>query len=120
MKPISEFAKVKAKFSMDKKGVLGMDIVRDVIVFLLILAVVAIAVFLALVSLQNANLFTAGSTASNGTNFIINNITNGTVSFFNNIPTVMVILGAVLIILAVTLILVAVNRFTTGTGGGSL
>lgn len=101
---------------MNKKGVLGMDTVRDVIVFMLTLSVTAIAVFLALSSLQNANLFTGGSTEELNTNLTIGNITEGTTAFFSNIPTVFTILGAVVIILAVTLILFAVNRFGKGTG----
>lgn len=105
---------------MGKRGVLGLDTARDVMIFLLTLAVIAIAVFLALVSLQNANLFTTGSQAANDTNLVINNITTGTTQFFANIPTVFTILGAVVIILAVTLILFAVNRFSAGSGAGSL
>ena len=101
-----------SKLRMDKKGVLGMDSVRDVIIFLLTLAVAAIAVFLALSSLQDANLFTAGSSADNNTDFIINNITNGASNFFEQVPTIFTVLGAVAIILAVTLILFAVNRFS--------
>lgn len=105
---------------LQKKGVLGLDTARDVMIFLLSLAVVAIACFLALVSLQNSNLFTTGSAAANNTNFIINNITSGTTNFFTNIPTVFTILGAVVIILAVSLILVAVGRFGASANGGSL
>lgn len=105
---------------LQKKGVLGLDTARDVMIFLLSLAVVAIACFLALVSLQNSNLFTAGTSAANNTNFIINNITTGATAFFTNIPTVFTILGAVVIILAVSLILVAVGRFGASASGGSL
>lgn len=105
---------------INKKGVLGLDTARDVMIFLLTLAVVAIAVFLALVSLQDSNLFATGSQAANDTDLIIGNITTGTTDFFSNIPTVFTILGAVVIILAVTLILFAVNRFSQGSGAGSL
>lgn len=105
------------KLSMNKKGVLGMDSVRDVIIFLLTLAVAAIAVFLALSSLQDANLFTASSTADNNTDYIINNITNGASNFFEQVPTIFTVLGAVAIILAVTLILFAVNRFSQSSTG---
>lgn len=109
------------KRKMNRRGVLGLDTVRDVMIFLLTLAVIAIAVFLALVSLQGANLFTAGSQAANDTDNVINNITVGTTQFFANIPTVFVILGAVVIILAVALILFAVSRFSaTAAGGGRL
>lgn len=99
---------------MNRKGVLGLDTVTAVIVTLLILAVTAIAVFLALTSLQDANLFTAGSQAANDTDQLINNITSGTTDFFANIPTVMAILGAVIIILAVVLIIIAVGRIRGG------
>ena len=115
-----EYSKLKKIVSMNKRGVLGMDTVAEVIVFLLTLAVTAIAVFLAMVSLQNANLFTAGSVSANNTNAVINNVTNGTTSFFGNIPTIMTILGAVVIILAVTLILFAVSKFSGGAQGGNL
>ncbi len=121
LKKLEVYAKEKAKEKkMNKKGVLGLDTTRDVMIFLLTLAVVAIAVFLALVSLQDANLFTTGSQAANDTDSIINNITTGAAGFFDNIPTVFTILGAVVIILAVTLILFAVNRFSSSTGSGRL
>lgn len=97
-----------------KKGVLGLDIVKQVIFTLLVLAVVAIALFLALTSLNNAGIFTANSKAANDTNLIINNITSGTTTFFGNIPTIMTILGVVIIIAAITIIIAYVSRF----GGG--
>lgn len=108
------------KIKMNKRGVLGLDTARDVMIFLLTLAVIAIAVFLALVSLQNANLFGVGTQAANDTGNITDYITSGATDFFSNIPTVFTILGAVVIILAVTLILFAVNRFSQGTGAGRL
>lgn len=106
-----------ANFSMNKKGVLGMDTVKAVMIFLLTLAVTAIALFLALSNLNSAGLFATGSQSANDTNSIINNVTKGTTDFFKNIPTVFTILGAVVIILAVVLILFAVNRFSGSTGG---
>ena len=116
MKSLNQIQKSHAK-KMNNRGVLGMETARDVIIFLLVLSVTAIAVFLALVSLQDSGIFKAGSQAKNQTDNVINNVTSGTVDFFKNIPTVMTILGAVVIILAVVLILVAVGRFTTGAGG---
>lgn len=100
-----------------KKGILGLDTVGGVIRFLLILAVLVIAVFLALVSLQDSNLFSAGSQAENDTNSIIGNITTGTTDFFSNVPTFMVLLGVVVILLIIVLVLAAVSRF--GGGGRS-
>lgn len=45
---------------------------------------------------------------------LMNNLTNGTTVFFNNIPTVMTILGAVIIVLAISLILWAISRYSSG------
>lgn len=101
-----------------KKGVLGLDDVKSVMLTLLVLAVVAIALFLALVNLQNAGLFTTGSQAANDTNLVINNITRGTTQFFGNVPTIFTVLGAVVIITAVVLIIVAVTRINNAAGTG--
>jgi len=95
----------------NKKGILGLDTVKSVLISLLTLGVIAIAVFLALVSLQNANIFTTGSQAANDTTNIIQNITTGSTNFFKQIPTVFTILGVVVIILVVAIIIVAVSRF---------
>jgi len=113
--PIMEYMKVKTK--MDKRGVLGMEDVKAVMLFLLVLAVVAIALFLALTNLNSAGLFTAGSQPANDTSNIINNITSGTTNFFKNVPTIFTILGAVVIITAVILILIAVQRISQSAGG---
>ena len=115
MKQILEHLKLK-----DKRGILGLDTVKAVIITLLTLAVIAIACFLALVSLQNANIFTTGSTAANQTNYIINNITGGTTAFFNNVPTFFTLLGVVVLILIIAIVIVAVTRFSPGMGRESL
>lgn len=105
------------KLLKNKKGILGLETVRVVIVTLLILAVTAIAVFLALTSLQNAGIFTAQSSAANNTAIIIDNITSGTTDFFQNVPTFMVLLGVVVLLLIIAIVLVVVGRFGTGAGG---
>ena len=116
MKSINEYMKQSfiEKMKKDKRGVLGLETVGSVIITLLVLAVISIAVFLALDSLNTAGLFTAGSQSANDTTNLINNITSGTTDFFSNIPTVMTILGAVVIILAVVLIILAVGRISGG------
>lgn len=101
----------------DKRGVLGFETAKEVILTLLVLAVMVIAVFLALTTLNNAGIFTAGSQSANDTNMVINNITTGTVKFFGYIPTIFTILAIVVIILAIALILFAVNRFGGREGG---
>jgi len=112
--------RAKYKTLMDKRGVLGLDTVRAVLITLLTLAVTCIAVFLALVSLQNAGIFTTSSASANNTNNIINNITGGATNFFTYVPTIFTILGVVVIILVVSIIIVAVSRFQTGSRGESL
>lgn len=105
---------------LDKKGVIGFEVAKQVILSLLILAVMVIAVFLSLQTLQNAGIFTAGSQSENDTSLIIGNITSGVVKFFGYIPTVFTVLAIVCIILAIALILFAVNRFGGGEAIGSL
>ena len=104
----------------NKKGILGLDTVKSVIITLLTLSVIAIAAFLALVSLQNANIFVAGTTAANQTNNIIANVTSGTTQFFTNVPTFFTLLGVVVLILIIAIVIVAVTRFSPGAGGERL
>ena len=102
------------KSLMNRKGVLGLDTVKAVIIALLTLSVIAIASFLALTSLQNANIFVSGTTAANQTALIINNVTTGTTNFFANVPTFFTLLGVVVLILIIAIVIVAVTRFSPG------
>lgn len=102
--------KLKLKERMNKKGVLGLELSRSVIVTLLVLAVTAIAVFLALVSLQDAGIFTANSQAANDTDLIIGNITTGVVAFFDFTPTWMILLGVAVLIAIIAIVIFAVTR----------
>lgn len=106
---------------MNKKGAVveTLKIVGAVILTLLTIAVITIAVFLALTSLQNAGIFTAGSQSANQTNNIINNITVGATGFYTQIPTIFTILGVVALISAVVLIIYFVSRLG-GSGKGGL
>ena len=101
-----------------KRGVLGLDTVKAVIISLLTLAVISIAVILALISLRNSNIFTAASQEYNQTNNIVQNVTSGTVTFFTNVPTFMTLLGVVVLILIIAIVIVAVSRFGGGGGRG--
>jgi len=100
-----------------RRAILGLDTVKLVIITLLTLVVITIATFLALVSLQNAGIFTASSMAANQTNNIINNITSGATAFYANVPTFFVLLGVVVLILIISIVIVAVTRFAPGAGG---
>lgn len=99
----------------DKKGAVieTLKLVGSVILVLLTLVVIVIAVYLAMSSLQNANIFPANSSYNASTTNIMNNITAGANSYFANIPTIFVILGVVTLISAVILII----YFVSGIGG---
>ena len=99
------------KLIRNKRGVLGLDTVKSVIVGMLVLAVTAIAVMLALVSLNDAGIFTAGSLTANYSTSIMQNVTQGTTNFFKQVPTMFTILGVTVLILIVAIIIVAVSRF---------
>ncbi len=99
-----------------KKGVLGLDTVKAVMIALLTLGVITIAVVLALVTLRDAGIFTAGSTEANQTTAVISNITTGATNFFKNVPTFFILLGVVVLILIISIVIVSVSRFSGGRG----
>ena len=104
----------------NRNGVLGLETAKQVMVTYLILAVTAVAVLLALVSLQNANVFTANSLGANATTNIVGNISGGLETFFASTGTIFSILIVVVIILAISIIIWAVGRFGQQTEGGAV
>ena len=104
----------------DKRGVLGLDTTKAVLIALLTLAVIAVAVILALTSLRDSSIFTTGSEEQNQTTSIVGNISSGTTSFFSNVPTFMVLLGVVVLILIISIVIVSVGRFGGGGRGAGL
>lgn len=99
-----------------KRGQMSLDLVGKILVAALVLTVTAIAIFLAMDALQGSNLFTANSASDNATDNIIGNVTDGTESFFENIPTILTILGVVAIMTGIAILIVVVKR--SGQGGG--
>ncbi len=95
----------------NRNGVLGLDTVKAVMIIFLTLAVVAVAVLLALTSLQNANIFTANSQAANDTSAIVGNVSGGLVTFFGSTGTIFSILVVVVIIMSISIIIWAVGKF---------
>jgi len=95
----------------DKKGQLGLNLIKTVFVTLLILAVVGIAILLAISSLKNSNIFASGSQEYNNTQLISNNISGGIADFFGNTGTILAILVVVVIISAIAIIIAVVSRF---------
>ena len=101
----------------DKKGQVGLDTARSVMLTLLTIGVIAFAIIVALASLNDSNALTAGSQEDNDTTAIINNITAGTRDFFGNAGTWFALLAVVVIILIIAIVIFAVNRFGGRTGG---
>jgi len=100
----------------NKKGVLGLNTVKDVMILFLIIAVIGISIILALVSLRDAGIFASGSHEENQTSSIVSNISEATADFFSNTGTIFSILIVVVIILTIAIIIAVVSRF--GGGGG--
>ena len=103
-----------------KKGILGLDTVKAVILSLLVLAVLFVTVILALTTLQDSNIFTSGSNASIATTNIVNHVPTGGTTFFSYVPTFFVLLAVVVLILIIAIVIVAVSRFSGGMTRESL
>lgn len=103
---------------LNKKGQLGLDVVRSTIIFLLIIAVFVVASTLALVSLRDSGVFTTSSLEANYTSAIVANVSTAGSDFFANAQTIFSILVVVVIISAIAIVILVVRRF--GGGGGGL
>jgi lipoprotein signal peptidase len=114
MKSIQKLAQIK----MNKRGQVGLDTAKTVMLTLLTIGVIAFAIIIALANLNTSNATTAGSLERNQTTNIFNNITSGTASFFSNAGTWFSLLAVVVIILIISIVIFAVNRFGGGRGGG--
>lgn len=111
---------MKLKQIENKRGELGLSTAKSVMVWFLVLAVLAIAIILALVSLRDSGIFTANSQEDNDTTNIVANITDAlTTDFFDQTGTIFAILIVVVIMFAIGLIIYVVTRFSTGAGGGT-
>ena len=105
------------KQRMNKRGVLGLEIVKAVLLSLLGLAVISVAVLIVLGALNSTS---TDAGISGNISLITNNISFGVTQFFGNIPTFFTLLAVVVIILIISIVIVAVNRFGTGPGAGGL
>lgn len=99
---------------MNKKGILGLDTVKAVMLALLGLAVIAVAVLIVIDALGDTS---SDAGVAGNISLIQNNISAGITDFFGNIPTFFTLLAVVVIILIISIVIVAVNRFGTGQSG---
>ena len=93
---------------------LGLDTVKNVMIAFLVLGVIYVAVALALVSLRDTNVFTAGTPEARYVNDSIANITRGAGGFFSNTSAIFDILFVVVIIIAIGIVIAVVSGFQGG------
>ncbi len=109
---------VKKHPELNKKGQVGLDTARAVMLALLTLGVIGFAIIVALASLNDSDALTAGSLEKNQTTSVLQNITGGVATFFSNAGTWFSLLAIVIIILIIAIVIFAVNRFSGGNRGG--
>jgi len=109
---------MKSILMKNKKGVLGLDVVKALFLMLVVLVVLGVAGILATVSLRDSGIFGAGTLEKNQTTAIVNNYSAGIASFFGNTSTIISILVVVVIIAAIGIVIAIISRFG-GTGGRS-
>jgi len=107
-------------FKQKLKSILGLETVKAFIIVLLSLAIIGVVTLIVLGALQSANVSPTGSYAANGTAGIVQNVSTGITSFYNNAPTFFALLAVVVIILIISLVVVVVNRFGGTASGGEL
>ena len=104
------------KIAKDKKAVFGLTSVQQFFSIILGLALLAYVIVVIMGTLSSSSILTAGSTAQNQTNNILNNVSSGITGFFSSINPVYAIL-AILVIILVLVVLVRVVTSSTQGGG---
>lgn len=99
------------KSIVSKKGQVGLDTAKAVILALMVLGILAFALIVAMGTLNDTNVLTDSSIADNATTDVLNNITTGVSTFFGNATTWFILLGVVVIILIIVIVVVVVQRF---------
>jgi len=109
-----DFKKLLNKFKKDEKGVFGLNAVQQFFVIILGIALLAYVIVIIMGTLQSANILTDDSLASNQTESILGNVSEGVTGFFESISPVYAIL-AVLVIILVLVVLVRVVQTPAGS-----
>ncbi len=105
--------KLKLK-TLNKKGVVGLEVGKKVMLLLLTMGIIAFALIIALNQLNST------SVATTQTTNIVNNITGGVETFFTNATTWFALLGIVVLILIIVIVIKAVGSTSGGKGGSGL
>lgn len=103
------------KLLMQKRGQVGLDVIKTVFVSLLSLAIIAVAVMIVLGALAAS--ITGGTAADNNTDLIVNNITAATSTLFGNTGSWLALLAVAVIVAIIVIVIVYVKR-VEGRGGG--
>jgi uncharacterized membrane protein len=99
------------KSLMSKKGVVGLDVARSVILMLLGIGVLAFIVIIVMANLSASNVVPAGSLGANQSTAIFANISGGVSTFFGNTGVWFNLLGVVVIVAIAALVLYFVGAF---------
>ena len=113
------YKKLLGKFKSDEKGVFGLTAVQQFFVIILGIALLAYVIVIIMGTLQDADILTTNSLASNQSEQILGNVSEGVTGFFSSISPVYAIL-AVLVIILVLVVLVKVVQAPNGGSTPSL
>ncbi len=109
-----DYKKLLSKFKKDEKGVFGLNAVQQFFVIILGIALLAYVIVIIMGTLQSASILEDDSLASNQTESILGNVSEGVTGFFESISPVYAIL-AVLVIILVLVVLVRVVQTPAGS-----
>jgi len=112
---VRRFKKMRSILSK-KRGMLGLDTVKGFMLLLMVIAVIAFAIIIAMQTLSDTNVLTAGSYGDNMTTNVLNNVSSGVAGFFANTSIWFTLLSVVIIILIIAVVIYAVNRFSESRG----
>jgi len=104
---------------MNKKGQVGLDTAKAVMLTLLTMGIIAFAIIIAMGTLNDSNVLTTDSYEDNQTSDVLNNISGGVAGFFDNVPTWFTLLSVVVIIAIIALVIIVVGRFGGNSGRAS-
>ena len=96
---------------------MGLDVAKGFILAIMLIAIIGFVTVIALATLNNAGVLTAGSLEANQSESILLNTTAGVARFFQDATTWFILLSVVVIILIIAVVILAVQRFGGGRGG---
>lgn len=105
---------------MGKRGVFGLENAIPFVIQILTIAVLLFACLFIISVFTGSTILPPGSTASNLSNAIFNNVTQGIAQFAANFPILFGILVVITVILMFSVVLLVLRRFAGSSGGGNV